>query len=268
MKRLTQLFSPALTRLAFWRRPAPTAEAAELPPAPLPAPLTESAPAGGDAPELIDAAETETPATAPEPPAMPEPAMADGDLEPSPPSFFARLMARLRRRPAAEVDEAEADTPAYASADEASPDSAPAPRGMQRLRALLTRKIVWIPAASLTLLAIVGTLSVLLWQSGQDKAALQAKLEAAEQELEKTVAVHPPAADLSAADLSPATPASPAAETALAAADTATLAPPSPRRNLSGSDCDINDAASVSLRLKDCIDSFNQETARTRPAQK
>lgn len=44
--------------------------------------------------------------------------------------------------------------------------------------ALLSRKIVGIPAIGFALLAVVGTLAALLWQANREHASLEAKLQA------------------------------------------------------------------------------------------
>lgn len=302
MKRLFTRIPSALARLAFWRKPAAAeADTASADPAPTQddvAPV--ESPVADNGPELIDASEAEavtpppakpdtddareeTANLAPEPPSFfarliaklrrpqaespdastpPEPAAtveasateADPTLEPTPPSFLARLAAKLRRRPQADAQTADEPETAAVRDEATDEESDAAPRGFGRVRAFLSRKIVWIPAASFVLLSIVGTLSALLWQAGQDRTALEAKLKAAEQQLQQTAAAQPRSSELPAAP-------SPAVEVERDAIAAPTAGP---RPSLAGGDCDINNAESVSLRLKDCIEAFNQETTRTR----
>lgn len=300
MKRLFTRIPSALARLAFWRKPAADeANAASADPAPAQDDVAPAeSPSAGNGPELFDASETETVAPsparpdrpvdlaetadlAPEPPSFfarltaklrrpkaespdastpVEPAAAveagsseaDPSLEPAPPSFLARLTAKLRRRPEADTQAADDAEVAVTRDEAADEEDASGPRGFRRVLALLSRKIVWIPAASVVLLAVVGTLSALLWQAGQDRTALEAKLKAAEQQLQRTATPQPRAAGST-------TPPSGSAEPSL---DAVAAPAAGPRPSLAGGDCDINNAESVSLRLKDCIEAFNLETAR------
>ena len=110
---------------------------------------------------------------------------------------------------------------------------------------------LWI---GLALLAAPGTLSVLLWQAGQDRTALQAKLKAAERQLQQTTTTKPRPATQQAA---PASPGETAAGAVAAVTPTA-----DPRPDPTGGDCDLRNAESVALQLKDCIDVFNDESSR------
>lgn len=233
MNRLFTRIPAALTALAFWRKPA--AAQAETP---LPATLA----AHDDGQELIGATEPEAAArSSATPDASANGAEAAG-LEPAPPPFVARLIAKLRR-PKAES----ADGASPGAGDEADAAEPPPRRGI----AMLSRRIVWIPATGFALLAVVGTLAALLWQSDREQAALEAKLKAIEQELERAA---PAAVPKAAVDTAPPTKAAPQAGTA-----------PSPPLTVAGGDCDLSDLESVSVRLKDCIDAFNDATARSRP---
>lgn len=275
MKRLTQLFSPALARLAFWRKPGPTdtdpAEALAEPVAaePRPAPADEAAEGPAQQPgwaarlwqrfrrrpspatdEAAETAETAAPAAAvDETPATPD------DAEAPPPSFLARLTRRLRRRPqaeAADADEAPAEAP-HATRDETEAEAEAAPPSrMRRLLAALSRKRVWIPAASVAVLALFGTLGAMLWQSGQENAALQARLQQAEQTLKQTAPSQPGLRKAPSAATPPT-------------GSIAAVAPVPIRSTASGADCDISSAASVAQQLKGCIDAFNQESDGAAP---
>lgn len=267
MKRLTERLSAALARLAFWRTPAAPTDAADAAPdeAPAPEALPAETPVPADAPKLIEDAATQTDAPQADEALAAEPqapaaaaetstasASDAAEPEPIPPSLFTRLLARLRPRPAIEpTEDAPADLPPPSRDEADAAESEPPPARARRLIALLSKKVVWIPAASLALFALVGTLGALLWQSGQDRAALEAKLKAAEQQLEQTAR---PALPVTTQPVAP--PADADAETTAAATRSAAARP-----LLAGGDCDINNAEGVSLRLKDCIDAFNQEAA-------
>lgn len=255
------LFSSTLTKLAFWRK-TPAVEAASAEPDARDA--TEP-----DAPEADEASPEAAPAPDGTATAVPEAAApareslanaaADATEAPaSRPALLARLLGRLRRRPAeAAADEATDEAPASADrardeADEAD-DEAP-PARMRRMRAMLARRGVWIPAAGVAGLALVGTLGVMLWQSGQQNAALQARLKATEKQLEQ--ARPAPTANRNAAAAGPRPGAPPAVPAGTAGAATPVS---------SGGDCDIGSAEGVSLRLKDCIDAFNRETTHAGP---
>ena len=111
MKRLFRIPS-ALTRLAFWRKPAATVEAA--------------APAEAEARPVAYSTEQTT--------------EADREAEPAPPSFLARLTAKLRPRPRQPAQAAEAES--GTAPDEADvEDGQDAPRGLKRALAPLSRKM-------------------------------------------------------------------------------------------------------------------------------
>lgn len=134
-------------------------------------------------------------------------------------------------------------------AEETANEDEAVPRPSGRVIALLSRPVVWIPATSLVLVAVVGTLSALLWQSTRERFALEAKLDATKHQLETQLANHPPAATPLAHPTPVATPTAPAV---------AAVAP-AQRRSSPSVDCNIQDPASVSLKLKDCIDAFNRD---------
>jgi hypothetical protein len=164
-----------------------------------------------------------------------------------------------------------------AAAVEANPeddaDVVPAKR-MQRMLAVLSRKKVWIPSVSFALLAVVGSLVLMLLHSKQEQHRLQAELLAAQQAGKPApanahAAAHPPAptqvATIAAAPgQDPAHAAEPdssaGAQTVSAQAGESGVADSHP--GIDPDDCIITDQASVLKNLKRCIDSFNTATAR------
>lgn len=227
MRRLFARISTALGRLAFWRKPA-AADEAVAPPTANAVPVQEEV-TGPDAAAGVAS-----------PPAMPSAGetVQATDSSLTPPSFLARLIAKLHRpkveAPAVAPDEAEDET-----------------RPNHRVPALLSRKIVGIPAIGFALLAVVGTLAALLWQANREHASLEAKLQAVERELE-----------LAAPAAAPKAAAKPVPPASTASLSTTTARP---ARTPARSDCELRGTERVSLQLKDCIDTFNDATTRSRP---
>ncbi|MFN3751807.1 MAG: hypothetical protein ACK4SR_10570 [Thiobacillus sp.] len=238
---MTERLLAARVRLAFWRKPAAPAVAtgantAETPEAPTASPSLSAEARAGDA----TAAETSVTA-----------APDEARLAP-PPSRLARWLGRLRQR-AANTASLEALTPAGHEGEDADAADRPAPS--RRVLAMLARKSVWMPAAGLAVLALIGTLGAMLWQAGQRNAALQARLEASEKKL--APARSAPAARPDPAKAAPRPVESSPVESRIAGAGTVTPAKSAP----AGGDCDIGGREGVTLHLKDCIDAFNQGRA-------
>lgn len=265
MKRLTRLFPPALARFAFWRKPAaPDVAQAESDPLHAPAEQDASPETSSETPpgwltrfrrvfrrRRPDNAEASTAR-------LPDETDA---AEASRPRFLAKLAGRLRRQaaasPAATVtDEALDENPRQQGPPDKDGEAA-SPRGLRRIWALVSCKRIWIPAAGVAVLALVGTLGVLLWQATHEQTLLKTRVHAAEKKLERAS----PAAGIAKA---PAVAPRPATEPLVTAA---TVAPAPPARS-AGGDCDINSKEGVSLHLKDCIDAFNQETTRAGPGSR
>lgn len=200
-----------------------------------------------DSPEQSAAAEPDAAAGVSAPPDGSSDHAESADASPAPGSFLSRLIAKLRQ-PAAAPAAAGEETLA---ADDASVAAPPA----RRRFAALVRPTVWIAAASVALFAVVGTLATLLWQAHHEQAVLEAKLKEIEQELKV-------AAPAAAPSVRPAPPL-PAEAPVETAPDPRPK--PGPRAALAGGDCQLRDAESVSLRLKDCIDAFNEADTRSRP---
>lgn len=278
---MTTWFPPspaALARLAFWRRPSPAAspdtDAPDAVAVPASAPgwlarlkslLPARRRASPAAPTTTAQAVDERPGADAATPSLIEPEAAHESEAPAAaasPSLFARLAARLRRQPApaedaeqAAMEEVAPDTIAAAE-DAADADGATSPRGLRKLLAILSRKRVWIPAAGVALLTVFGGLGAMLWQSSQQNAALQAKLQEAEKQLDRASPAAGMPKPLPATSSRPAGPLVANAQTA------------GPDSAMSGADCDISNAESVAQRLKACIDAFNQETALAQPARR
>ncbi len=267
-------------RLAFWRKPAVPMASAEPDPAQAPAaprsPRHAEAVAGDAAePAVAQAgwfarikgtlqgwfkrapAQTDTPEPAP-----PAARSASKRLEPEAgeavttapkPSVLARLKRLFQRKPVLALAEEEADGPrasprptrAAGASNLAEPaaeeDAAPTGR-FKRLSAVLARKRVWIPALSVVLLAIIGTMTGLLLQSGQEKQQLQLELQAAQKKLKQ-------AAPLKLAAKVPAP--EPISQTPSAATGS------TPQSGANDGECLISNPKNVAENLKNCIDGFN-----------
>lgn len=169
----------------------------------------------------------------------------------------ARARLAFRRAPASPANAGATlpvpDAPALAGVSGAIEDTPP--QGRRRPSALLPEKSVWILSASLAILAPLGAPGAAQRQPAQDRAAQETKSKTVEQPVELAARPAPPApTPPPAASVAPGmgTPAAGSAKTARTAA---------PRSAPAESNCDIRDAEGVSLRLKDCIDAFNQAPA-------
>jgi hypothetical protein len=192
-------------------------------------------------------------------------ASATADAAPTPqPAFLARLKSMLRRQPRLEQPEAVAvaDDPKPGTEEirEAAASGDAEPTGdeeavhvsrFRRVLAMFSNKWVWIPGVSAVLLALIGTMLLMLQQSAQEKEALQAELLATRNKLEQTTGTKKAAASLSVAGQADATT---FARAGSAAAETGP--------GVDAGDCLITDKASVTQNLKNCIDSFNNATIR------
>ncbi|MGV8991165.1 MAG: hypothetical protein ACOH1Q_07145 [Thiobacillus sp.] len=175
--------------------------------------------------------------------------------------------------PLAELPQAQATS--NAAAVTASPtaeaaleegDESRKPKLLSRLLGTLTKKWVWIPSVSVAMLAVMGTLSFMLMQSKQATHELQAQLATAKKQL-KQVPVKPqvvPPLLVAHQDVTPhgvnAAAASPN-DAPYDEASTQAAADSSPGLNMD-MDCDISDKASVAKNLRNCIEAYNQATAR------
>lgn len=156
--------------------------------------------------------------------------------------------------------------PPSAEAAAAEGDEPHKPKLVSRLLGILSKKRVWIPSVSVAMLAVMGTLSFMLMQSKQATHELQAELANAKKQL-KQVPVKPQVVppllvahqDVAPHDVDPAA-ASPQAVSHEEASQQA-AAGSSSSQNVD-IDCDISDKVSVGKNLRNCIEAFNQATAR------
>lgn len=228
-------------RLAFWRKPA----AATL---------------DGTAPSAVP-----EPATARQSKRGEAEASAAADVPERQAGWFARLkQALFRRLPKPEPIKTEADiaqsnssqpnatTPSSQAESVADADELPVSR-VQRVRALLSSKRVWIPGISIMLIAIIATMTGMLLQSGQEKKHLQIELVAAQQKLKRANMVQK--ATLSPGAAIPAVPEQ-AGNPVVAAADDQPAESKS-KSDIGAGECQISNPENVAENLKNCIDSFN-----------
>jgi hypothetical protein len=193
------------------------------------------------------------------------------EAPPAKPSLLARLKNTLRRQPAPETLDVDADEPmpdarrnrnpsrTGEANDAASEETSVQPGRFRRTLAALTKKWVWIPAASVMLLAMMGAMLMQLQQSAQEKEKLQAELRATQQKLEQASGAKKPASRKVAAN-----PDAPGQTDGLALSSVGSGADSQPGFDEGG--CVVTDKESVSQNLKNCIDDFNRSMASTRPA--
>jgi len=156
--------------------------------------------------------------------------------------------------------------PPSAEAAAAEGDEPHKPKLVSRLLGILSKKRVWIPSVSVAMLAVMGTLSFMLMQSKQATHELQAELANAKKQL-KQASVKPqviPPLLVAHQDVAPHG-VDPAAASLQAVsheeASQQAAAGSSSSQNVD-IDCDISDKVSVGKNLRNCIEAFNQATAR------
>lgn len=175
----------------------------------------------------------------------------------------------------ASADIAQAET-AQAEAPQANlpqPKAAPEegdeshkPQLVSRLLGTLSKKWVWIPSVSVAMLTVMGTLSFMLMQSKQTTHELQTELATAKKQL-KQVPIKPEMVppllvahqNVAPHDVNRAAALTKNVSHAEASPQASAGNSPSPNVDM---DCDISDKASVAQNLKNCIEAFNQATAR------
>lgn len=279
MRGTVEKLARGAARLAFWRKPVEASPEASMAPAPL------------DPHEWGEMLELSGP-IAP----SAQDAMRFGDdipVEMGPPGFESEMaQADIAQAEAHQIDTAQPGTTSVAAAH-ASTDAAPEahpvsqkPGQVSRLLGILSRKRVWIPGVSVAMLAGMASLSFMLMQSKQATHELQAELASARKQLKQApiqTEVAPPVlvayqdgvphqsepadipAEAVAREETPPQAVShpepaPLPISAVISVASASQAP-APRRNIA-MNCDISDKASVAKNLKDCIEAFNQATAR------
>jgi hypothetical protein len=185
------------------------------------------------------------------------------DAVPEPkPSLLARLKNKLRRSPKPEPLEADVDTPqssprqfkattASSQAEPAADEEAVHLSLIQRVRAVLSNKRVWIPGISVMLIAVIATMTAMLLQSGQEKKQLQIQLVAAQQKLKQANTAQK--ATLGPGAANPAAP----KQAANPVVATASEHPAESQSVGDAGECQISNPKNVSEHLKNCIDSFN-----------
>lgn len=159
-------------------------------------------------------------------------------------------------------------TPPSVEATPAENSENPKTKLVRRLLGILSKKWVLIPSVSVAMLAIMGTLSFMLMQSKQATYELQAELASAKKQLKQfplKPEVAPPVRmahqDVSPHDVDHAQSSPETAAHDQTSPQAAAGSPPTPYPNID-MDCDVSDKASVAKNLKNCIEAFNQATAR------
>jgi len=203
-------------------------------------------------------------------------ALAGSEVAQAPPVVADSLAAEMDALETAQAQDPLADVPQFEAAAVTAPPSAEVaaeegdephkPKLASRLLGIITKKWVWIPSVSVAMLAVMGTLSFMLMQSKQATHELQAELANAKKQL-KQVPIKPQVIPPLLVAHQDVTPHGADPEAAPPKAVSHEEAPPQAAAGSSPSvnadmDCDISDKASVGKNLRNCIEAFNQATAR------
>lgn len=280
MKGLVVKLACGTARLAFWRKPVeagtePAAPVAATPSATIAAPDSVPKPSWFARLKQTLRRRKEHPAPAPvaDPARDADAPSVEMDAVDTAPAQIAQLeVAHIEAEPATIA-------PAVPSQIEAPPAAPPSveitqadhsesqnPKLVSRVLGTLSKKRVWIPSVSVAMLAVMGTLSFMLMQSKQATHELQAELARAKKQL-KHVPIKPQLVppllvahqDVAPHGVNPAAASPQAVSREDASLQAAAGSSPSPNVDM---DCDISDKASVGKNLRNCIEAFNQATAR------
>ncbi|MHB1053652.1 MAG: hypothetical protein ACYCZT_11380 [Thiobacillus sp.] len=203
-------------------------------------------------------------------------ALASSEVAQAPPVVADSLAAEMdapetaqAQDPLAEVPQLEAaavTAPPSAEAAAAEGDESHKPKLVSRLLGILSKKRVWIPSVSVAMLAVMGTLSFMLMQSKQATHELQAELANAKKQLKQAPVkprVIPPLLvahqDVAPHGVDPAAASLQAVSHEEASQQAGAGSSSSQNADI---DCDISDKVSVGKNLRNCIEAFNQATAR------
>ena len=173
----------------------------------------------------------------------------------------------------AEIAQAETAQAEVPQANQIQPEAAPEegdeshkPKLVSRLLGTLSKKWVWIPSVSVAMLTVMSTLSFMLMQSKQTTHELQTELASAKKQL-KQVPIKPEMVppllvahqNVASHEVNhaAASPKEVSREEVASQSDAGS----SPSSNVD-MDCAISDKASVAKNLKNCIEAFNQASAR------
>lgn len=177
-------------------------------------------------------------------------------------SLLARIANRLRRQPGQQSLDRDADEPtpgteteseATGSGNTEAPEGAGGVRRspIGRVLATLSNKWIWIPGASVMVLALAGALLMLVLQSAQEKERLRAELRATQEKLEQATAVkHVEASSAVPGQVKDSS-------------YPGSGGPGKKSLTVDVEDCLVTDKESVTRSLRNCIDSFNDSTAKT-----
>lgn len=196
------------------------------------------------------------------------------ELEPEPEETADIAQAEIVPAETAQAQAPQPAAPPKAAAVTASPsaEAPPAegdephkPKLVRRLLGILSKKWVWIPSVSVAMLAVMGTLSFMLMQSKQATHELQAELATAKKQLKQVpikTQVVPPLL-VAHQDVAPhgVNPAASPNDVPYDEASPQAAAGSATSLNMD-MDCEISDKASVAKNLRNCIEAFNQATAR------
>ena len=183
--------------------------------------------------------------------------------EPTPkPSGLGRLknLLSLRRRKDAPEETTDGqpviEKPADQNTEEEQP---PQDKRFKRLLLRLRSKWVWIPATSITLLALITGVVMSMAQSAHEREKLKAELQTAKKKLEQKTAVFVAAAKI----VLPIQAAAPAAKKTDPAFEVVGHVSAETNSGIDAGDCVVKDKDSVVQNLKNCIEGFNSAMANS-----
>lgn len=162
-------------------------------------------------------------------------------------------------KPHAEIKQAESHT---SDADSDTDENAKPAGGVRHVLVVLSNKWVLISGVGGVLLAITGTALFMLMQSVQEKDQLQAELHKTQKKLEQTTAARKP--EVSARILAPAPAPTQESDPVV---EKVSQVDSKHRPVVDAGECLLTDKASVAQNLKNCIESFNRATDRSRTAR-
>ena len=185
--------------------------------------------------------------------------------EPTPkPSGLGRLknLLSLRRRKDAPEETTDGqpviEKPADQNTEEEQP---PQDKRFKRLLLRLRSKWVWIPATSITLLALITGVVMSMAQSAHEREKLKAELQTAKKKLEQKTA-----ASVAAAKITPpirVVAAAPETNKTNLATESAGESRAATNSGVDAGDCVVKDKDSVVQNLKNCIEGFNSAMANS-----
>jgi len=194
------------------------------------------------------------------------------------PSWLTQLKSRLRvgRKPDAAEDtaaeqaqgiEKQADSAKFRKKSGTDPEQGaeealpPQAKRFKRFLLRLRSKWVWIPATSITLLALITGVVLSMAQSAQEREKLKAELQTAKKKLDQKTAASVAAAKMALPIQTAA--AAPEAKQTYLVLEAGGAARAETNSGIDAGDCVVKDKDSVVQNLKNCIEGFNSAMANS-----